>query len=354
MSKETKIGILVVVSFLLAFWGYKFLMGNNILKTTQYFQVKYNNVEQLRVSNPVLFNGLEIGTVNQLFIDPEDNETVIARFSVRNDMRIPQNAVAYLINLGVMGGKAIRLEYTGHCESGCLEDGAFIEGRELSLLNSMINDEDIGVYMDQINKGMVGLIDSLRFKMGEGDTEGFSKSIEDLQNTLQNLSSLTNNLNRNLRPGSGNLDQMLSNMNGISENLNANSEAISDFLQNTAKITDQITKGNLDETLGNTGELVTTLEKTLTNFQSTMSKLDESLSGFQRVLKKVSDGEGTIAKLMNDPGLYDNLEGVSKEMELLLQDFRLNPKRYVNVSVFGKKQKDYSLPQEDPADKVKN
>ena len=68
------------------------------------------------------------------------------------------------------------------------------------------------------------------------------------------------------------------------------------------------------------------------------------------MLAKIEAGEGSLGKLTQDEELYNNLSNASRELDLLLQDFRLNPKRYVNVSVFGKKQKDYTVPEDDPAE----
>ena len=80
-----------------------------------------------------------------------------------------------------------------------------------------------------------------------------------------------------------------------------------------------------------------------------ISGLESSIANLDRVMTKIEAGDGTLGKLMSDKELYDNLNQASKELDLLLQDFRLNPKRYVNVSVFGKKQKEYELPVDDPA-----
>lgn len=60
----------------------------------------------------------------------------------------------------------------------------------------------------------------------------------------------------------------------------------------------------------------------------------------------VQSGKGTLGKLAKDEALYDNFAKTSKELELLLQDLRLNPTRYVNVSLFGKN-KPYKAPVND-------
>ena len=107
-------------------------------------------------------------------------------------------------------------------------------------------------------------------------------------------------------------------------------------LKNVNHITSNFSK--LSDSLVNSD-----LGGTLTEFQTTVSKLND-------ILAKIERGEGSLGKLHQDDALYNNLADASKELDLLLQDFRLNPKRYVNVSVFGKKQKEYTLPENDPAE----
>ena len=111
-------------------------------------------------------------------------------------------------------------------------------------------------------------------------------------------------------------------------------------LKNVSHITSNFSK--LSDSLVNSD-----LGTTLAEFQGTVSKLNG-------ILAKIEEGEGSLGKLHKDDALYDNLAAASRELDLLLQDFRLNPKRYVNVSVFGKKQKEYTLPENDPAEQKEN
>jgi phospholipid/cholesterol/gamma-HCH transport system substrate-binding protein len=120
---------------------------------------------------------------------------------------------------------------------------------------------------------------------------------------------------------------------GNKDKLNGSIDDLSNMTSNFSKLSDSISNSGITETME--------------SLQSTISSLDG-------VLAKMEKGEGTLGKLMKDEALYSNLSQASKELDLLLQDFRLNPKRYVNVSVFGKKQKDYTLPENDPAENKNN
>jgi phospholipid/cholesterol/gamma-HCH transport system substrate-binding protein len=78
------------------------------------------------------------------------------------------------------------------------------------------------------------------------------------------------------------------------------------------------------------------------------------LSNVDKIIADLQAGKGSMGKLLTDEELYKNIEKTSKELELLLEDVRLNPTRYVNVSVFGKKNKPYIAPVNDTVTKVKN
>ena len=122
-------------------------------------------------------------------------------------------------------------------------------------------------------------------------------------------------------------------MNDLLEN---NKQQLDNSIKNVNNMTENFSK--LSDSLAGAG-----LASTMKNLQTTVTSLNS-------ILKKVESGEGSLGKLTKDEELYTNLANASRELDLLLQDFRLNPKRYVNVSVFGKKQKDYTLPENDPAD----
>lgn len=139
INNETKIGILALVALALGIWGFQFLKGINILKTSKTFYVKYANVDQLRPSSPIFINGLEVGTVKDMYVDPEDDKTIIAVLNIEQPVDIPKETKATIIGLSLMGGKAIELEIPYPCKGrDCARSGDFLEGRTKSFLESMI------------------------------------------------------------------------------------------------------------------------------------------------------------------------------------------------------------------------
>ena len=152
------------------------------------------------------------------------------------------------------------------------------------------------------------------------------------------------NTRNDLRKAINGLSELMVSLNGSASTLDKllkdNQGKLGSSLDNFDMLTSNFAK--LSDSLNNAG-----LGSTLASLQSTVVSLDN-------IMSRLDNGDGTLGKLMTDKELYSNLNSASRELDLLLQDFRLNPKRYVNVSVFGKKQSEYAVPEDDPAETIQN
>ncbi len=343
-SKETRIGLLAVVAIALLIWGYKFLKGKNILTTSNLYYVEYEHIDLLVTSSPVLINGFQVGMVTSISIDPEDLQTLVVELDVRRDVTIPKNTVAEIVSTSVMGGKAINLSFNGPCiNSDCADNGDFLKGTTKGLVASMIGTPDeFDEYVSVLTNGLGSVLDSLARTAGDESTE-LGKGLRDVQITLANLRSLTTKLDNMASASSGKINSILTNIDGLSESINASNGQIKSIIENASTFTSQLNDVDLKATAANTNEAIEKLSSTLTS-------ADEALAELGGVVQKIKEGEGTLGMLAQDEKLYINLEKTTRNLDLLLQDFRLNPKRYVNVSVFGKKQKEYTVPEDDPAE----
>ena len=352
MSKETKLGLLAAIVIAFTIWGLKFLKGENILKNNRTFYVEYTDVTSLKVSSPVLFNGLEIGTVKDIFPHETNSQLVVVELIIDKPLKIPKNANVVQFSTGMMGARAMRIDYDAPCSGpDCVEDGEYLKGEIVGLLGSMISEEDVDNYMGRVGSGLTNVFDTLSAKMGGKNMEdGINKSMQDIQIILSNLVSTTSKLNRVMSENADDLSAVMNNLNSITTNFTQSNHKINNMLSNFEKVSKELsesgigstvkkTKGTMDDANGAIQELQTTLEKANVTF--------DKLSG---VMTSMENGEGSLGKLIKDEDLYNNLEETTHQLNLLLQDFRLNPKRYVNVSVFGKKQKKYVVPEDDPAE----
>ncbi len=349
MSKETRIAILAIVSFAILIIGYKFIIGKSILSQRQYFNVKYKDIDQLQVSNLVMINGFEVGSVNKIYLDPEDNITPIVVIEINKGIKIPKNARAILINMGFMGGKAIAIQFEGKCSTDCAQNYDYLQAGTRSLMSNFVGEGEIESYVEKIKSSAKELFDTIAGPSGKKEIK---EGVVNIEKILYNLAQSTTTLNDLLLKNSAKLDKMISNMESITSNIQKSNTEITHILKNIDTVTAQVKSGDVSKTMREFNSTLKESKKAIENLQTSLKFADDAMSSVHSLIKKADSGQGSAAKLLNDPALYQNLTKTSKQLDLLLQDLRLNPKRYVNVSVFGKKQKDYVSPTDDPSGKL--
>lgn len=328
------------------FWGYKFLRGRNVLKATNDYYVRYADIEQLAVSSPVLIHGFSVGTVSAISLD-EDMKTVIATLNLNRGVKIPADAVAMIVSVSIMGGKAIELRISGPCSGAdCAQPGSFLEGKVKGIFDSFLDKGENGT-LAKVKENISSILKTVSDSLTSPNSSNeIAKTYTQLSLLISNLSSITGTLDKSMGSYDHHLNNTLANVEAITGAIAKNQEKISGAIVHLESITRQLDESKVGENastfLTNANAAVKDLNKTLDEAQKSFSQLSVITTDLER-------GKGSLGKLIKDPGLYDNLSRTTKSLDLLLQDFRLNPKRYVSVSVFGKKQKDYELPENDPA-----
>jgi phospholipid/cholesterol/gamma-HCH transport system substrate-binding protein len=211
----------------------------------------------------------------------------------------------------------------------------------------MIGTDDVQEYASVFRKELGLAIEDLGKEDGKG---ALNKTLNELQKTVENMAKLTATTNRIMAQSAANLTQTISNMSDLTGNLAKYNDQITSMLQNFNTVSRQIKDANVGNTITQTTTTIEASQKAIKQLQTTISGADDMMKNLNSLIAKASSGDGTLAKLLNDKKLYNNLEMTSKNMSLLLQDLRLNPSRYVKVSVFGGKNKDkYVKPENDPA-----
>ncbi len=311
LTKEIKTAILVIVSIFLFIWGYNFLKGKDLFDSSTRVYVVYDNVAGLVNSAPVTLNGLAIGKVNSINIQPDGK--LLVEMQITTDFPIAKSSVAEIYDSGLVGGRQIAIKPN-------FQDKDYIK---------------TGDYLKASSK--LGLTDALAQQL-----EPLQYKVQKL---LDNADVLFTNVNeildektkQNLKNSIAELNKTLSEFSVASKNIN---EMIAD---NKSKINSTMT--NFDKTAANFSKMSDSLAKA--NLGQTVKNLEKTLANVDKILTDIEQGKGTMGKLMKDDAMYNNFTNTSKELELLLQDVRLNPTRYVNVSVFGKKNKPYVAPVND-------
>jgi len=346
ISNEFKIGLMAIIVIAASVWGYEFLKGRNIIKAANTYYVRYDDVGQLALSSPVLIHGLSVGTVSAVELDP-NLHSIIVTLTLDKGLHIPADAVAMIVSTGLMGGKAIELKVSGPCTGdACAKSGSFLQGDVKGLFDSFLDPGPDGT-LEKVKANIHDILktvgDSLTSPKADNE---IAKTYTELSKLIKNLASITGTLDKSMGTYDRHLQASLANVEILTGALAKNQDKIAASIAHLESVTKQLDDAKVGENVGalvnNANSAVKELNATLTEAQTTFKQLSVIATDLQ-------NGKGTMGKMLKDPALYDNLAKTSKNLDLFLQDFRLNPKRYVNVSVFGKKQKEYAVPENDPA-----
>nr|WP_299346644.1 MlaD family protein [Allomuricauda sp.] len=316
LTREIKTGIIGLVGILAFILGYNYLKSSALFENTKTFYAVYNHVGGLQPGTQVTINGFAVGNVNSIRFKDNSGKLLVT-FSINNDFEFSKNSKAELYDTGIIGGKGIQINpvFDG---APIAQSGDTLTSETKPGLTELVQQKLTPLQMKV--EGAVSHADSLLMNVNAILDE---PTKQDLKDGIAGLSDLV----ASFKASADKLNTLLEN----------NKEQLDSSIKNVDNITSNFSK--LSDSLSKAG-----LAATVSEFQTTVERLNA-------VLGKIEKGEGSLGKLAKDDKLYDNLAEASRELDLLLQDFRLNPKRYVNVSVFGKKQKEYELPEDDPANK---
>lgn len=304
MKREVKIGIFAVVVLLTTWAGVRFLSGLDIFSRTRTYYANYAEVSGIEQASPVVIRGVKVGSVVDIELDPTKEEGVKLTLVVSNKYDLPVDSKAKLFSDGLMGGKAIAIEYgtaTEYLEDGDQIASAYdkglmdIAGAELEGLTTKIREAlgSLTLTLDNVN----GMLDENR---------------KSLNGVMKNLDSMTGSMDDVLTGKRQELADIVENLSSFADALGRNSAQIDSVITNVATVTDQFAAADVAASL-----------------QQTLAKLNTTL-------EKLNNSEGTVGKLLNDKALYDNLTAASANLSTLLADLQAYPKRYVHFSVFGR------------------
>ena len=310
ISREFKTGVVAVMVIALFIWGYNYMKGLNLFDgPLNTYKTVYNNVQGLNTASVVTINGVEVGKVVRINFnkDPDKRGQLIVEFSVENDFEFSKNSIAKIYSASLMGGKSLAV--VPSFEGEMANPGDFLQGEIESDIFSSVTEklnplqakvENVIVSADSL---MAGLTDILNVQ----SRENLKSSIEQLNTTISNFKSVSESVNELIKNNEDKLDRTLSNAELMTENL--------------SKLSDSLVNSNLTATVKN-------MEATVTNLN--------------KILASIESGEGTLGKLLKDEEMYSNLTNASKELEELLNEMKLHPKRFVHFSLFGKRDKGYN------------
>jgi phospholipid/cholesterol/gamma-HCH transport system substrate-binding protein len=321
ISNETKVGVLTALGIVLLIFGFNILKGRNPFAVKRVVYAVYDNVNGLKTSNPVMINGLTVGKVLDVtLLDPMANRMLVS-LELNKDLQIPRNSVAK-ITAELLGSRRVELMLGDESELLRDKDTLYTDADE-SMKEAL---------MDQLSP----IVRKLELALGTVDTVLHTlNSLLDtttrsnLQNAVANLSGTMNQMNQaatslnGLLAKQGALQQTIGNLESLTGNLEQNNGKIDNILTNVDQLSSNLAKSDLNQAVSN---------------------LNTSLTQLSDILQKANSKEGSLGLLINDKQAYQNLDNSLGNLNKLLEDLRLNPWRYIHLSVFGKKNKVVSLP----------
>lgn len=345
MKREVLIALFAAITLAISIWGYKFISGKNLFSGDHNYYAYYDNVKDVNTATPVLINGYEVGTVIDISPDPEDVKRIRIDFTVKRKIKLPQYTIAQLMPESPLGGKIIELKFDKMCDgSNCAENKSELKGEAVGMLGAFVDDEELETTVEAVST----IIDSTLGKLGEESSkDAIDVSIRNLATTLENFAAISEKFNTLMSRSQRDMEKTLSNVSELTSHLVESNDKINTMLDDLSVVTEDLKKAQLSETINTTNSTMAQAEESLKTMETTMSEANTSIAEINGILDKVSKGEGSLGKLVNDEELYENIESTTRNMNLLIQDLRLNPRRYFRL--FGKKSKEYKYPQEDPA-----
>jgi len=316
IRREVKIGAVMFMALFLLIWGINYLRGTDIFSKQIIFYSFYEETNNLIETNPVSISGVQIGHVDKIFLHPDGSGNVVVKCIVRRIIDIPDNSTALMHSSSITGSRHIELilgDSSDKIESGDTLASKIQPGLQQEITQNIL---PLAGKIENILLRADTIITEISHLFTEDARKNLSETIDDLHKSMASIQQITHVADTTFVNSAAKLASIINNAESISANLEKNNETLTHFFQNLESITDTIASADVAQTINNA---------------------NKTLESFSHIMEKIDRGEGSLGLLVNDDSLYINLSRTSKELELLLDDIRENPRKYINVSVFGRK-----------------
>jgi phospholipid/cholesterol/gamma-HCH transport system substrate-binding protein len=326
IKKEIKIAIVFIATLALLYWGINFLKGRDFFNKERIYYAVYNQVNGLVVANPVLVNGFKVGHVKKMYFHPDNSGRIMVEFIINNsDLEVPVNSIARLFSSDLLGSRAVEIQLGN--STTLAQDGDTLKTFVQATLGEEVNVQfqPIKQKFEAVMLSIDSVLVIIKGIFNENTQKNLEQSFESIRYTIQNLEHTTYNIDTLVVTQRVKLANIIGNVESISLNIKKNNDKITNIITNFSNISDTIAKAKIASTIDNASK---------------------SLKQFAEIMEKVNRGEGSLGMLINNDSLYNNLNGASKQLNELVEDVKLNPQRYVNISIFGggKKKNAYKPP----------
>jgi phospholipid/cholesterol/gamma-HCH transport system substrate-binding protein len=312
--KEVLIGAFAVIILTCLFFGFSYLQGRKLFSSSNQFVVVYSNAQGLKTSNPVMKNGLQIGSVIEIKINPQNPDQIVALIDVQGNVEVPKKAEATIISADLLGAKAVELSWSASTELA--KSGDTLVGKLENSLTDKVSKEIIPVKMK--TEKMLGSLNTLILNLQHlFSDEAMNGGMGSVQKTLLHLEKSSETLKDLLVAESGALKKAISNLESVTTNLQKSNQHISSITANTAATTEKLAQADID---------------------GTVKELKSATLALNQMLGQINSGQGSLGALVKNKDLYDNLNKTVSDLNRVIADLYKNPKIYLGpLGKSGKK-----------------
>tara|TARA_B100000035_G_scaffold71644_2_gene58949 strand:- start:1020 stop:2039 length:1020 start_codon:yes stop_codon:yes gene_type:complete len=318
LKKEILIGIIGIVGISILVVGSYFLKGQELWKSRFVYYSKFNNTEGLTTGRPVNLNGLQVGIITNVKFDSKNFNNIVVEFELTNpNIKKLKKGSKVLLNSDLLSGAYLDIAWGDSTDYHNSRDT--IPSLVSLALEDQINERLIP--LEKKTNELISTADSA-IKTIEAifsrNTDNLDESFDGIKNSIKNLERVSLEISSLIRTEKQNISQIISNVNLISDNLKENNNKINQILENAADISDTLIASDINATIENA---------------------KESLQQFNLILYDIQNGDGTLTHLIKDSTMYLSVNKMIDEASRLIENIKTEPKRYVQFSIFGGKDK---------------
>lgn len=300
-SNEARIGVGVLVAAVIFIVGIVYLRGIDLRSKQYSLRVLYRNVNGLKEGDVVTVAGLSIGRVESMSMV---GRGIGVSLSIQTKVHLPKDSKAILKSETIMGGKFI--EIAPGMDTLMLANGDSLGGLYEADLS------ELTATLSPISSNVLGILENVNSTFDEPTRKRIQKIVFDLERSSTRLEEVIHN-------GGKSADASFADVSAFSRDLARFSRTLDTIAA--------AERWNIDTS-------VTSFAQWSRNMERVSMKLETTTESLNGILAKIQNGQGTLGKLVQDERLYNHMDSLSMNLNLLVKDLRENPGRYVRLSLF--------------------
>ncbi len=309
------VGIIFLLTLLIFIWGFFYLKGIKLLKSTYSYFAVYDNVAGLTKGTPVTISGYQVGQVYNISFSDQVPPKAIVHIILQEDIKIPKNSVAEIYSVDIMGNKGIRILLNPNSAEYYQEGDTLVAKVEKDLMQE-VNEQlmPLKIRTEQLLSSFDSVLFIVQAIFNKNTRQNIYSSFTNISQTISNLEHTTYVLDTMISNKNGRIQQTITAARNLAKLLDNNQQTLQKIMTDLEKISDSLSNAELKQLVNNT---------------------EQSLYNLNQILEKINRGEGNLGKLLNEDSLYINIQEITYNLNLLLKDLQQNPKRYINVSLIN-------------------